>query len=130
MKPFFTAFVKKWNYHIGLEDSSVMKGQPHWIEELGAPHVNLVGLGDDLVSKYWKWRNEAHENLSKDSDGKIKSLYFSSYVNDGSPISIAMGTSIFGDQSETAILAPTAVQMATTTPKVLDLTLSRESPAL
>jgi hypothetical protein len=108
-----------------------MKGQSHLIEELGAPRMNfIVGLGDDLVSKYWKWRNEAHENLNKDSDGKIKSLYFSSYSNDGSPISIAMATSIFGDQSETAKLAPAAVQMATTTPKVPNLTSRREPAAL
>jgi hypothetical protein len=114
MTPFLTALVNNWNYHIGLEDASVMKGQSHLIEELGAPRMNFGGLGDDLVSKYWKWRNEAHDNLNKDSDGKIKSPYFSSYSNDGSPISIATGTSIFGDQSETAELARTAAQMATT----------------
>ena len=60
------------------------------------------------------WRNQAHENLNKNSYGKVKSPYFSSYSNDGSPISDATGTSIFGDQSETAELARKAAQMATT----------------
>ena len=30
--------------------------------------MHLGGLGDDLVSKYWKWRDQAHKNLNK---GKI-----------------------------------------------------------
>jgi hypothetical protein len=72
--------------------------------------------------------------LKKDSDGKIKYLHFSSYLNDGSPISIAMGTLNFGDQSETAKLAPQQPlkwrQQATTTLKMTNLTPRWESAAL
>jgi hypothetical protein len=113
MQSFLTALVNNWNYHIGLEDASVMKGQSRLIEEFGAPRMQMGGLGDDLVAKYWKWRNEAHEALNSDSDGVIKSPYFSSYSDNGSPISIATGSSIFGDQSDTASLARSAAQMVT-----------------
>jgi hypothetical protein len=114
MTPFLSTLVNNWNYHIGLEDASVMKGQSHNIEEFGAPRMQMGGLGDDLVSKYWKWRNEAHDDLNKNSDGKITSPYFSSYGNGSGPISIATGTSIFGDKAETADLARSAAKMATT----------------
>jgi hypothetical protein len=114
MTPFLSTLVNNWNYHIGLEDASVMKGQSHNIEEFGAPRMQLGGLGDDLVAKYWRWRNQAHDALNKNSDGKIISPYFSAYSKDGAPISIATGTSIFGDRQESADLARSAAQMATT----------------
>jgi hypothetical protein len=109
MQSFLQALVSNWNYHIGLEDACVMKGQSRLIEEFGAPRMQMGGLGDDLVARYWKWRNQAHEALNSDSDdGVIKSPYFSAYSDNGSPISIATGSSIFGDQSDTASLARSA----------------------
>jgi hypothetical protein len=32
------------NYHIALEDDSVMQGQTHNIDDLGAPHLALKDL--------------------------------------------------------------------------------------
>jgi len=64
--------VQNWNYHIGLEDYSVMQGQAHMIDDLGAPRINRFGKGDDLIAKYYKWYGDALDN-----DGG--SPYFDSY---------------------------------------------------
>ena len=106
MMNFLTALVNNWNYHIGLEDASVMVGQSHLIEEFGAPRMNMGGLCDDLIAKYWKWRDQAHANLNKDSeDGVFKSPYFSSYLEkDGSRVQsiISTGSSVYGDSPKAA----------------------------
>lgn len=54
-----------WNYNIALEDYSVMQGQAHNVEDLGAKHVNRPGLGDDLISEFYRWRDQA---LAADGD--------------------------------------------------------------
>mmetsp|Transcript_1938 Transcript_1938/g.5759 ORF Transcript_1938/g.5759 Transcript_1938/m.5759 type:complete len:822 (-) Transcript_1938:78-2543(-) len=59
---FLEVLVNNWNYHIGLEDYSVMQGQAHLIDDLGAPRINRAGKGDDLVAKFYQWYNEALEN--------------------------------------------------------------------
>lgn len=45
-----------------LEDYSVMQGQAHNIDDLGAPHLALGDLGDDLISQFYKWKASAEEN--------------------------------------------------------------------
>ena len=51
MLPFLTSLVNNWNYHIALEDGAVMQGQSHLIEDMGAPRMQMGGLGDDLMSR-------------------------------------------------------------------------------
>jgi len=68
--------VRNWNYHIGLEDYSVMQGQQHTIDDLGAPRINKFGKGDDLVMKFYQWRDRALAN-----DGGQP--YFAKYKGDG-----------------------------------------------
>ncbi|KAL7532953.1 hypothetical protein ACHAXR_004954, partial [Thalassiosira sp. AJA248-18] len=64
--PFAESFLQKlvnvWNYHIALEDYSVMQGQAHNVDDLGAPHLALGDLGDDLVSHFYKWKASAEKN--------------------------------------------------------------------
>ncbi|GMH87648.1 hypothetical protein TL16_g10921 [Triparma laevis f. inornata] len=60
MLPFLTSLVNNWNCHIALEDGSVMQGQSHNIEDLNAPRMQMGGLGDDLMSRYWDWRRKAY----------------------------------------------------------------------
>ena len=36
---------------VALEDYSVMQGQAHNIEDLGADHILRPGLGDDLIAE-------------------------------------------------------------------------------
>lgn len=68
--------VQVWNYHIGLEDYSVMQGQAHNVDDLGAPHLAMGDLGDDLVQSFYKWKNYAVKNdgvlpfFSKWNNGK------------------------------------------------------------
>merc|ERR1719197_1685616 len=68
--------VRQWNYQIGLEDYSVMQGQAHNIDDLGAPNWKAASTGDDLIIKFWKSYQRALEN-----DG-FASEYFTRY--DGS----------------------------------------------
>jgi hypothetical protein len=56
------SLVRLWNYHIALEDYSVMQGQAHNIDDLGAPHLKVGALGDDLVKLFYKWKAEAVAN--------------------------------------------------------------------
>ena len=51
VEPVLEKLVNIWNYHIALEDYSVMQGQAHNIDDLGAPHLALGDLGDDLVAQ-------------------------------------------------------------------------------
>eukprot|EP00520_Triparma_pacifica_P000662 CAMPEP_0118650162 /NCGR_PEP_ID=MMETSP0785-20121206/10099_1 /TAXON_ID=91992 /ORGANISM="Bolidomonas pacifica, Strain CCMP 1866" /LENGTH=943 /DNA_ID=CAMNT_0006542517 /DNA_START=61 /DNA_END=2889 /DNA_ORIENTATION=- len=97
MLPFLTALVNNWNYHIALEDGAVMQGQSHLIEDLNAPRMQVGGLGDDLMSRYWAWRREAHE---KSPDGNP---WFNT-LNDVSRASIATGTT-YGDSQDVIKLA-------------------------
>lgn len=53
------ALVRNWNYHISLEDYSVMVGQANTIDTLGAPRMNRAGPGDDLIAKFYQWRDRA-----------------------------------------------------------------------
>ena len=54
--------VRQWNFQIGLEDYSVMQGQAHNIDDLGAVNWHGKSTGDDLIVKYWKWVFAAREN--------------------------------------------------------------------
>jgi nitrite reductase/ring-hydroxylating ferredoxin subunit len=54
--------VNLWNYHISLEDYSVMQGQAHNVDDLGAPHLAIGDLGDDVVQKFYKWKEAAVKN--------------------------------------------------------------------
>lgn len=65
--------VNAWNYHVGLEDYSVMVGQAKTIDDLGAPRLNRAGPGDDLIAKFYQWRDKALA-----SDGGHP--YFTSWV--------------------------------------------------
>ena len=47
--PLLTYLVRSWNYQIGVEDYSVMQGQAHNINDLGAPNYGQLGTGDDLI---------------------------------------------------------------------------------
>lgn len=106
MKPFLIALVNSWNYHIGLEDAAVMQGQAHRIEDLGAPRMSVGGLGDDLIKRYWKWRQDAHESLADGSTAAIPSPYLNAFANNGvqaetsKRAAIPSGT-VFGDGSST-----------------------------
>ncbi|GMH96698.1 hypothetical protein TrVE_jg53 [Triparma verrucosa] len=60
MLPFLTALVNQWNNHIALEDGAVMQGQSHLIEDMDAPRMQMGGLGDDLMARYWEWRRKAY----------------------------------------------------------------------
>lgn len=68
--------VQLWNYHISLEDYSVMQGQAHNVDDLGAPHLALGDLGDDLVQKFYRWKASAEEN-----DGSLP--YFAEWKKKG-----------------------------------------------
>lgn len=61
-EPFLQKLVRIWNYHIALEDYSVMQGQAHNVDDLGAPHLALGDLGDDLVAHFYKWKTSAEKN--------------------------------------------------------------------
>lgn len=61
-EPFLQKLVQIWNYHIALEDYSVMQGQAHNVDDLGAPHLALGDLGDDLVAHFYKWKTSAEKN--------------------------------------------------------------------
>lgn len=61
-EPFLQKLVNIWNYHIALEDYSVMQGQAHNVDDLGAPHLAIGDLGDDLVAHFYKWKNAAVKN--------------------------------------------------------------------
>ena len=39
-----------------------MQGQAHNVDDLGAPHLALGGLGDDLVQHFYRWKNAAETN--------------------------------------------------------------------
>ena len=54
--------VRNWNYHIGLEDYSVMQGQQHMIDDLGAPRIHVGGKGDDLIARFYQWHEQAKAN--------------------------------------------------------------------
>ena len=93
---FLTLLVNNWNYHIALEDACVMQGQASRIEDWGSPRLGVGGLGDDLIKRYWKWRNTAHENL-RDQHGQ-DSPYYSEFSQKRSSMAMGIptGTS-FGD---------------------------------
>lgn len=67
MLTFLTLLVNNWNYHIALEDAGLMQGQASRIEDWGSPRLQVSGLGDDLIKRYWNWRNKAHDNLDQDT---------------------------------------------------------------
>jgi len=95
IKVLLTAIVNNWNYHIALEDACVMQGQASRIEDWGSPRLMVGGLGDDLIKRYWTWRNKAHSNLKEKQN--LDSPYFSSFAQPKSKsMSIPSGTS-FGD---------------------------------
>lgn len=105
VKPLITLLVNNWNYHIGLEDSAVMQGQASRIENWGAPRMLVGGLGDDLIKKYWMWRDEAHNALTEQSGGSRTSPYFTSLANNGVdsvPSGIATGTALGDDPAVVA----------------------------
>ena len=84
-EPFLQKLVNIWNYHIALEDYSVMQGQAHNVDDLGAPHLALGDLGDDLVSHFYKWKNSAEKNdgsLPFFSQWDGKTLDFKAAVTD------------------------------------------------
>jgi len=100
MVPMLTLIVNNWNYHIALEDSCVMQGQASRIEDWGMPRMNVGGLGDDLIKRFWMWRAKAHENY-QEKHGDLASPYLNSLLENagskGGPKSgIPTGTS-FGD---------------------------------
>lgn len=64
--PLIKYLVSLWNYHIALEDYSVMQGQAHNIDDFGAPNILRGALGDDLVVKFYNWKKKAVEN-----DGRL-----------------------------------------------------------
>lgn len=93
--PVLTLIVNSWNYHIALEDANVMQGQANRIEDWGSPRLGVGGLGDDLIVRFWKWRNQAIANLKKEKN--IDSPYISNFDFSSMPTSgIPSGTS-FGD---------------------------------
>ena len=94
IKLVLTTLVNNWNYHIALEDASIMQGQASRIEDWGSPRLQVGGLGDDLIVRFWNWRNKAHDNL-KESSG-LDSPYFSQFSQKSSAASLTSGTS-FGD---------------------------------
>ena len=55
-------FLPTGNNHIALEDYSVMQGQAHNVDDLGAPHLALGDLGDDLVAHFYRWKASAEGN--------------------------------------------------------------------
>merc|ERR1712160_209954 len=61
----------------------------------GSPRLGVGGLGDDLIVRFWKWRNQAIANLKKEKN--IDSPYISNFDFSSMPTSgIPSGTS-FGD---------------------------------
>lgn len=56
------SLVRNWNYHISLEDYSVMVGQATTVDTRGAPRLNRAGPGDDLIAKFYQWRDRALAN--------------------------------------------------------------------
>lgn len=68
--PFITWLVRQWNYHIGLEDYSVMQGQAHNIDDLGAARIERGGLGDDIIARFYDWRAAATKNAGKPFFGR------------------------------------------------------------
>lgn len=85
-KLFLTALVNNWNYHIALEDSSIMQGQASRFEDWGSPRLQVGGLGDDQIVRYREWRNKAHKNLKKEHG--MDSAYKMKLTNDGKIASI------------------------------------------
>ena len=43
------SLVRLWNYHIALEDYSVMQGQAHNIDDFGAPHLKVVRVSIEAL---------------------------------------------------------------------------------
>jgi hypothetical protein len=72
-QPLIQRLVRQWNYQIGLEDYSVMQGQAHNIDDLGAPNWKAASTGDDLIIKFWKSYQRALEN------DELASEYFTRY---------------------------------------------------
>lgn len=101
-KVILTQLVNNWNYHIGLEDACIMQGQASRIEDWGSPRLKIGGTGDDLIKRYWNWRNKAHENL-QEKYGQ-QSPYYTEFSKDSSVVGIPSGTS-FGDDPSTVNLA-------------------------
>ena len=97
MLPFLTALVNNWNYHIALEDGAVMQGQSHLIEDLNAPRMQVGGLGDDLMSRYWDWRRKAHSSTPSGNP------WFGTLENKGKA-SIPTGTT-YGDDQDVVEMA-------------------------
>ncbi|KAJ8598145.1 hypothetical protein CTAYLR_007416 [Chrysophaeum taylorii] len=58
-EPALKALVNNWNYHIALEDYSVMVGQATTIDDRGAKRLERLGPGDDLIARFYAWRDEA-----------------------------------------------------------------------
>ena len=52
-----------------------MQGQAHNVDDLGAPHLALGDLGDDLVAHFYKWKAAAEKN-----DGSLP--FFSKWTSD------------------------------------------------
>lgn len=98
-KMLLTQLVNNWNYHIGLEDACIMQGQASRIEDWGSPRLRVGGTGDDLIKRYWSWRNTAHKNLQEKTGQS--SPYYSEFKIDSKPqtVGIPSGTS-FGDDSK------------------------------
>ena len=84
--------MNNWNYHIGLEDYSVMQGQAHTIDDLGAPRINKAGKGDDLIYKFYNWYNKALEN-----DGGQP--YFARWTGDNDYQRVTVGDGVARDVS-------------------------------
>jgi len=81
VRPLLQYLVRQWNYQIGLEDYCVMQGQAHNIDDLGAKNWDGVGVGDDLIIKFWKHTADALQH-----DG-YETEYYTRY--DGSTLSAA-----------------------------------------
>eukprot|EP00587_Corethron_hystrix_P003373 CAMPEP_0113314904 /NCGR_PEP_ID=MMETSP0010_2-20120614/10777_1 /TAXON_ID=216773 ORGANISM="Corethron hystrix, Strain 308" /NCGR_SAMPLE_ID=MMETSP0010_2 /ASSEMBLY_ACC=CAM_ASM_000155 /LENGTH=853 /DNA_ID=CAMNT_0000171281 /DNA_START=275 /DNA_END=2836 /DNA_ORIENTATION=+ /assembly_acc=CAM_ASM_000155 len=99
LMPILTIIVNSWNYHIALEDSNVMQGQASRIEDWGSPRLGVGGLGDDLIKRFWKWRNRSLENMKLQKN--VNSPYVDNFDFRTMPKTggIPSGTS-FGDNPE------------------------------
>jgi len=68
VEPLLQYLVRQWNYQIGLEDYSVMQGQAHNIDDLGAKNWYSTSTGDDLIVKFWKNTHSALKNDGMESE--------------------------------------------------------------
>ena len=115
--------MNNWNYHIGLEDYSVMQGQAHTIDDLGAPRINKASKGDDLIYKFYNWYNKALEN-----DGGQP--YFARWTGDNDYQRVTVGDGVARDWSDIDDDELSGARWAsrrTSTPCILSRTIRRRT---